>query len=141
MFSGRQIIFPLLTSLELRNPKLSVRFGTTQTPAPGRQGSSLYLKKTKDVLCDSPPVALQAVYISCRVCFQKVGDNMRTLVLFLLAVLGCSPAQGKLVTKCELKKELIKAIGDMPERVKQRGLTVENLVAKSEWLFVTVRLD
>lgn len=66
---------------------------------------------------------------------------MRMLVLFLLAALGCSLAQGKLVTNCELKEELIRAIGDMPERVRQKGLTVENLVAKSEWLVVTVRLD
>lgn len=48
---------------------------------------------------------------------------MRVLVVLLL---GCSLAQGRLVTKCELMREL------MEEMMKQEGLADENFVAKSK---------
>lgn len=57
---------------------------------------------------------------------------MRILAVFLLAVLGSSLAEGRLVSKCELKDQLMAAIGDLPERARQKGLTVESLVAKSK---------
>ncbi|XP_071360911.1 uncharacterized protein [Trachinotus anak] len=52
---------------------------------------------------------------------------MKVLVVFLL---GCSLAQGWLVSKCELRDQLMRAIGDLTEKEKQRGLSGENLVAK-----------
>ncbi|XP_076583530.1 uncharacterized protein LOC143318896 isoform X2 [Chaetodon auriga] len=55
---------------------------------------------------------------------------MRVLVVFLLLGLCCSQAEGRLVSKCELRDVLTKAIGYLPERVKQRGLSEQDLVAK-----------
>ncbi|XP_040892612.1 lysozyme C-like [Toxotes jaculatrix] len=55
---------------------------------------------------------------------------MKVLVVFLLAALGCSLAEGWLVSKCDLRDQLVKAIGDLTEMEKQKGLTGENLVAK-----------
>ncbi len=60
---------------------------------------------------------------------------MRALVVFLLAALACSLAQGILVAKCDLRDKLMRAIGELPEKGKQKGLTVENLVTKSECWF------
>lgn len=65
------------------------------------------------------------------------GVKMRVLVAFLSAVLGCSLAEGRLVSKCELKDDLMKVIGDLLEKSeKHKGpSTTENLVAKSKsWL-------
>ncbi|XP_045931111.1 cell surface glycoprotein 1-like [Micropterus dolomieu] len=54
---------------------------------------------------------------------------MRVLEVFLLAVLGCSLAGGRLVSKCELKDQLMMAIGQLMEKP-EKGQSVENLVAK-----------
>uniref|UniRef100_A0A671TL55 lysozyme n=1 Tax=Sparus aurata TaxID=8175 RepID=A0A671TL55_SPAAU len=40
---------------------------------------------------------------------------MRALVVFLLAALGCSPAEGRDVTRCELRDQLKAAIPDKAE--------------------------
>ncbi|KAK2918507.1 uncharacterized protein [Channa argus] len=53
---------------------------------------------------------------------------MKVLVVFLLAVLSCSPAQGRIVPKCELKEQLVNAIGNMTE--KENELIGEDLVVK-----------
>ncbi|XP_051240836.1 uncharacterized protein LOC127354738 [Dicentrarchus labrax] len=55
---------------------------------------------------------------------------MKILVVFLLAALSCSLSEGRIVSKCELKDALMTAIGQLPEKAKQRGLTVDKLVAK-----------
>nr|XP_046231419.1 lysozyme C, milk isozyme [Scatophagus argus] len=62
--------------------------------------------------------------------FSEKRVEMRALLLFLLAALGCSLTEGRLVSKCELRDELTSVIGDLPEQAKRKGLTVENLVAK-----------
>lgn len=55
--------------------------------------------------------------------FQTVGVKMRVLVVLLL---GCSLAEGRLVTKCELMRELMEVM------MQQKGLADENFVAKSK---------
>ncbi|KAM7394743.1 hypothetical protein PAMP_021529 [Pampus punctatissimus] len=52
---------------------------------------------------------------------------MKVLVVFLLAVIGSSLIEGRIVSKCELRDEVMKAIST---KAKQNGLTAENLVAK-----------
>lgn len=93
------------------------------------------------VLSDLLPAALQTVYISCQVSShgQKtiVGVKMKVLVVFLLAVLGSGLTDGRIVSKCELKDEVMKAIATLSDKIKQKGLTAENLVAKSKyWLLL-----
>ncbi|KAM7419857.1 hypothetical protein PAMA_016796 [Pampus argenteus] len=51
---------------------------------------------------------------------------MKVLVVFLLAVLGSNLIEGRIVSKCELRDEVMKAI----TKTKQSGLTAGNLVAK-----------
>ncbi|XP_030252451.1 lysozyme C, milk isozyme-like [Sparus aurata] len=51
---------------------------------------------------------------------------MRALVVFLLAALGCSPAEGRDVTRCELRDQLKAAI---PDKAEYEGLSVDVLVA------------
>ena len=55
---------------------------------------------------------------------------MRALVVFLLAALGCSPAEGRDVTRCELRDELKAAI---PDKGEYEGLSGDLLVAHSEY--------
>ncbi|XP_038568399.1 uncharacterized protein LOC119898281 [Micropterus salmoides] len=57
------------------------------------------------------------------------GVRMRVLEVFLLAVLGCSLAEGRLVSKCELKDQLMTAFGALLVKA-EKGQSVENLVAK-----------
>lgn len=59
--------------------------------------------------------------------------EMRALVVFLLAALGCSPAEGRDVTRCELRDQLKTTIGRLQEEVKQKGLPVDVLVAHGEY--------
>lgn len=56
-----------------------------------------------------------------------VGVKMKELAVFLLAVLGCSPAKGRIVSKCELRDQLVKATGN--PTVQPNGLSGDNLVA------------
>lgn len=56
--------------------------------------------------------------------------EMRALVVFLLAALGCSPAEGRDVTRCELRDQLKAAI---PDKAEYEGLSVDVLVAHSEY--------
>lgn len=98
-----------------------------------RTGNGLYLRRTKDEgLSDSSLVALQTVYIFIMSgMFSEMisGVRMRVLEVFLLAVLGCSLAGGRLVSKCELKDQLMMAIGQLMMKA-EKGKGVENLVAK-----------
>lgn len=59
---------------------------------------------------------------------------MKLLVAFLLVL--CARAQGRIVTKCELRNELVKVVGQNPN-----GLNVVNLVARREYLFLTFTLE
>nr|XP_020480850.1 lysozyme C-like [Monopterus albus] len=56
------------------------------------------------------------------------GDRMKTLVVFLLVVLGCGLAQGRIVDKCGLRKQLMTAFSNMTEML--GGRSKDNLVAQ-----------
>ncbi|XP_044197728.1 uncharacterized protein LOC122973977 [Thunnus albacares] len=55
---------------------------------------------------------------------------MKVLVVFLLVVLDSSLTEGRIVSKCELRDEVMKAMSTLSDKAKQKGLTAENLVAK-----------
>ncbi|KAK2817519.1 hypothetical protein Q5P01_025710 [Channa striata] len=55
---------------------------------------------------------------------------MRTLAVFVLVVLGVSRAEGRIVSKCELRNQLVKAVGNLTVWAKPKVLTGNNLVAK-----------
>lgn len=60
---------------------------------------------------------------------------MKVLVSLLLAVLGCCLADGMIVSKCELRDQLVEAFGNL--KTNQNGLTWENLLVKREyWLLL-----
>lgn len=69
-------------------------------------------------------MALETTYISRLVGFQRVGVKMRVLLVFLM---GCSLAEGRLVSKSELRGELMK------EMKRQKELVDENILAKSKY--------
>lgn len=54
---------------------------------------------------------------------------MKVLVVFLLAVLGCGLAEGRIVSKCELKDYLQKETNNLPPKENQ-ALSGEILLAK-----------
>ncbi|KAK2918508.1 alpha-lactalbumin-like [Channa argus] len=47
---------------------------------------------------------------------------MKILVVFVLAVLGCCLAEGRLVKKCELRNQLLKAVGNLTAQAKPNEL-------------------
>ncbi|XP_062282355.1 lysozyme C [Scomber scombrus] len=55
---------------------------------------------------------------------------MKVLVVFLLVVLDSSLTEGRIVSKCELRDEMMRAMSTVSQRAKQKGLTAENLLAK-----------
>ncbi|XP_006806184.2 lysozyme C, milk isozyme [Neolamprologus brichardi] len=55
---------------------------------------------------------------------------MRVHRIFLLVVLGCSWAGGRIVSKCELRDQLIRATSNLPQKAKDSGLDSEKFVAK-----------
>ncbi|KAK2817513.1 hypothetical protein Q5P01_025704 [Channa striata] len=55
---------------------------------------------------------------------------MKPLVVFVLAVLGCSRTEGRLVSRCELRDQLNSAIANLTVSPKPNGLSVENVVLK-----------
>lgn len=60
---------------------------------------------------------------------------MKVPVVFLLVVLGSSLTEGRIVSKCELKDEMMRTMSVVSQKAKQKGLTAENLLAKSKyWL-------
>ncbi|XP_035803448.2 uncharacterized protein LOC118470196 [Amphiprion ocellaris] len=127
------VSFFSLSSLELRNLKLNMRFSMNIVHSENT-GSGLYLRRTKDgVGSGSSPVALQIVYTVLHL-FSKsemiVGFEMRVLVAFLLAALSCSPAGARTVSKCELRSRLMQTLANLPEKAKQSGLTEEKIAAK-----------
>lgn len=65
---------------------------------------------------------------------------MKVLVVFLLVVLDSSLTEGRIVTKCELKDEMMRAMSTVSEKAKQKGLTTENLLAKSKCWLIFLRL-
>lgn len=56
---------------------------------------------------------------------------MRPLVVFVLGLLGSGLAGARIVPKCALRDQLMKALTNLPEKAKNSGLVGENLVAKS----------
>lgn len=59
-----------------------------------------------------------------------VGVKMKLLAVFLLAVLGCGLAEGLLVSKCDLRDQLRKAIASRIDKEKQQ--LSEETLAKSK---------
>lgn len=59
-----------------------------------------------------------------------VGVNMKVLVVFLLAVLGCGLAEGRTVAMCDLRNQLLSAVGTLSVAGRRRVLSGDNLVAK-----------
>ncbi|XP_067355667.1 uncharacterized protein [Channa argus] len=55
---------------------------------------------------------------------------MKLLAVFLLAALGCSLTEARIVTKCELKNQLVKATGNLTVKATLKGPTVDKLLAK-----------
>ncbi|CAN9493112.1 unnamed protein product [Ophioblennius macclurei] len=55
---------------------------------------------------------------------------MKALLVFVVVGFVCSPAEGRTVSKCELRQQLVKAIAALSEGEKQAGLTDDNFVAK-----------
>ncbi|XP_023268197.1 lysozyme C-like [Seriola lalandi dorsalis] len=55
---------------------------------------------------------------------------MKVLEVFLLAALGCSLTEAWLVSKCDLKDQLLRATDEQRGKSKQNGAAEENLVAK-----------
>lgn len=76
-----------------------------------------------------------SVLISCQVSTVRdnVGVRMKLLVLILMAVLDCSLLQGRIVSKCELRKKMTDAINDLTKEGKHSGLKGVNTVAKREF--------
>ncbi|XP_008283201.1 uncharacterized protein LOC103359584 [Stegastes partitus] len=67
-----------------------------------------------------------------RVCSKSdmiAGVEMRVLVAFLVAVLGCSLAGAQIVSKCQVRNQLMQTLANLPEKAKQSGVT-EKIVAK-----------
>ncbi|RVE76565.1 hypothetical protein OJAV_G00010010 [Oryzias javanicus] len=58
------------------------------------------------------------------------GVSMRALVVFALGVLGFSLAEGRVVTKCELRQRLFQVIATLPQSAQQSGLKADDIVAK-----------
>lgn len=111
-----------------------MRSGTTPCTStalfPGAEGAAFIRGEQKmQVPSDWPAAALQTGYIPRHVCFQGVGGRMTVLVVFLVVVLGCSLAEGRLVSKCELKEQLINKGSEIKPNL---DLTVGNRLAKSE---------
>lgn len=60
---------------------------------------------------------------------------MKIRPVFVLAVLGWSLAEGRFLSKCELRDQLKSAIGNLTMDARPVGLTVDDLVAKRKyWL-------
>ncbi|XP_026214634.1 lysozyme C-like [Anabas testudineus] len=55
---------------------------------------------------------------------------MKIYAAFLLAVLGCSLAEGQLLSKCQLRNELQVAVGNLTAIGASLGLSVDDLLAK-----------
>ncbi|MEQ2245428.1 hypothetical protein ILYODFUR_027832 [Ilyodon furcidens] len=55
---------------------------------------------------------------------------MKVLVLFAFAVLGCSLAGARIVSKCELKQHLAVVFNSLPDNIKQSGLSGDRFLAK-----------
>lgn len=82
------------------------------------------------------PAALQMIYSKSRMLFEsEMIDELKMRVhrIFLLVVLGCSWAGGRIVSKCELRDQLIRATSNLPQKAKDSGLDSEKFVAKSKW--------
>ncbi|XP_041839196.1 uncharacterized protein LOC121638451 [Melanotaenia boesemani] len=124
MFSGRCIIFPPC-------PQKTLRFGISIE-------HFLEVGEGPSSSSDSPvQVAHIYIYIYIYILYQMysesdmlTGVRMRVVVLFVLGVLGCSLAGARIVSKCELRNELLLAMENLTDTVKQSGLAGENLVAK-----------
>uniref|UniRef100_A0A7N8YF82 lysozyme n=1 Tax=Mastacembelus armatus TaxID=205130 RepID=A0A7N8YF82_9TELE len=56
---------------------------------------------------------------------------MKLLVAFLLAVLGCSLSEGRIVTKCELRDQLVRETANLTDS--QKVLTGSNFVPNNTW--------
>ncbi|KAE8300619.1 hypothetical protein D5F01_LYC00764 [Larimichthys crocea] len=86
----------------------------------------------KEKLGESIEVYLEASEIQGKNCedryvFQRLEDKMSVLVVCLLAVLGCSVAEGATVSKCDLKQKLTDKLRDQAEDI---AYDVDKLVAK-----------
>lgn len=82
------------------------------------------------------PAALQMIYSKSRMLFEsETVDELKMRVhrIFLLVVLGCSWASGRIVPKCELRDQLIWATSSLPQKAKDSGLDSEKFVTKSKW--------
>lgn len=53
---------------------------------------------------------------------------MKVLNVFVLTVLCCSRGEGRIVSKCELREQLVKAIGNLTS-----GVSDDNLVATCKY--------
>lgn len=128
--SGRHIIFfphPLLSSEAMWYWLL---VGITIVL---HSGNGIYLKWTRDGLL---PAALQMIYSKSRMLFESETTDelkMRVHRIFLLVVLGCSWAGGRIVPKCELRDQLIWATSSLPQKAKDSGLDSEKFMTKSKW--------
>nr|XP_020480849.1 uncharacterized protein LOC109974794 [Monopterus albus] len=59
-----------------------------------------------------------------------IAEDMKVLVVFLLVMLSCSLAEGRLYSKCSLRTKIMQALAKQPAQLKQNGLTGEDFVAK-----------
>lgn len=66
------------------------------------------------------------------------GVSMRVLVVFALGVLGFSLAEGRVVTKCELRQRLFQVIATLPQSAQQSGLKADDIVAKSKFILTNL---
>lgn len=79
-------------------------------------------------LCPCRQYKYQATYVS-RVTDNSWKMKMKILAAFLLAVLGWSFTEGRIVSKCELRDQLKNATANL---TMPNGLTVDNVVATSK---------
>lgn len=58
------------------------------------------------------------------------GVDMKLLGVFLLAVLGCGLAEGAIVAKCDLRNQLLSAVGSLSVTGRHTALSGIDLVAR-----------
>lgn len=64
---------------------------------------------------------------------------MRIFVVSVLAAVALTLAESRIVSKCDLKRQLEEIRFNISEKAREKGLANEDYIAKSEYLLLEVR--